>query len=100
MKQKKDLNEKLDIDNFDELNELNDDIIDGFDEYRKVVINRTITIYRNNQDLATQAFIEARVQQHKHAGREQHERRACSNTCKECTYVVHASTHARNARRQ
>lgn len=28
MKQKKDLNEKLDIDNFDELNELNDDIID------------------------------------------------------------------------
>lgn len=31
--------------------QINDDIIEGFHDYKKVVINRTITIYRNNQKL-------------------------------------------------
>jgi hypothetical protein len=31
--------------------QINDEIIDGFLEYKKVVINRTITIYRNNQHI-------------------------------------------------
>lgn len=61
-RRKKTLNEKYGSENYNNPNktketrinnntQINDDVINNFIEYKKVVVNRTITIYRNNIEL-------------------------------------------------